>query len=185
MKIQGENTIPADVQTVWSGLNDPEVLRKSIPGCESLEKVGENAFKATVVTRIGPVSTRFEGEVTLADLNPPHSYTLKGAGSAGPAGNASGEARVQLTALPDGGTKLTYDVDANLSGKIAQLGARLIQGAASMIAGQFFSRFAAVVSGQADGAAAGGKGAGALGYVAVGAVVLVAACVAYYFLAAS
>lgn len=180
MKITGENVIAADQQTVWRGLNDPEVLRQSIPGCESLEKTGENSFKATVVTRIGPVSARFEGDVQLSDLNPPHGYTLNGSGSGGPMGNAKGSARVMLSPHPDG-TRLTYDVDAEMSGKIAQLGARLIQSTAGVLAGQFFTRFSDVVADRPATGAAETPGR-KRGYVVAILVTAVAAAAAWYLL---
>ena len=151
MKFAGENSIPAPPQKVWEALNDPEVLRQSIPGCESLEKTGDNEFKATVVTKIGPVKTKFNGEVSLTDLDPPHGYTLSGKGSGGPAGNARGSAKVSLK--PDGaGTLLSYDVDAQITGKLAQLGSRLIQSTAKMLAGKFFDKFGEVVAGTAAAA---------------------------------
>ena len=145
MKITGENSIAADEKTVWAGLNDPEILRQSIPGCESLEQVGANSFKATVTTRIGPITAKFNGNVELTDLDPPNGYTLIGAGSAGPMGSAKGAAKVKL--VPHGGgTKLTYDIDADITGKLAQLGGRLIQGTVNMLAGQFFTRFGELVA---------------------------------------
>ena len=158
MKITGENIIAADKETVWRGLNDPEVLRQAIPGCEELQTVGENAFKAIVTTRIGPVTARFEGQVALGDLNPPHGYTLSGGGSAGPMGNAKGAAKVKLEQVPEG-TKLTYEVDAEITGKIAQLGARLIQSTAGVLAGQFFKKFAQAVAVPANDAGDGGASA--------------------------
>jgi uncharacterized protein len=145
MKITGEQTIPAKQDAVWRALNDPEVLRQSIPGCMNLERTGENAFKATVETKIGPIKATFDGDVQLSELDPPHSYRLSGKGSAGGMGAAKGSARVLLT--PNGhGTKLTYDVDADVTGKFAQLGSRLVQGTANMLAGEFFTRFNEVVS---------------------------------------
>ena len=146
MKITGENQIAATPQQVWEALNDPVVLRQSIPGCESLEKISDSEFKAKVVTKIGPVKTTFNGEVTLSDLDPPHGYTLSGKGSGGSAGNAKGSAKVSLTPNGDG-TLLSYNVDAQITGKIAQLGSRLIQGSAKMLAGKFFDNFEAVVTG--------------------------------------
>jgi uncharacterized protein len=145
MKITGEQTIPANQESVWRALNDPEVLRQSIPGCMSLERTGEHAFKATVETKIGPIKATFDGDVQLSELDPPNSYKLSGKGSAGGMGAAKGSARVWLA--PNGsGTKLTYDVDADVSGKFAQLGSRLVQGTANMLAGEFFTRFNDVVS---------------------------------------
>lgn len=146
MKITGEQIIPAAPARVWQALNDPEVLRQSIPGCKSLEQTGENAFKATIETKIGPIKAVFNGDVQLSDLDPPNGYTLSGRGSAGSMGSAKGSARVRLT--PDGGgTKLTYDADADVTGKFAQLGSRLIQGTANLLAGQFFTRFSEAVAG--------------------------------------
>ncbi len=144
MKITGEQTIAAAPDKVWQALNDPEVLRRSIPGCRSLEQAGTNAFKATIETKVGPIKALFNGEVQLSDLDPPHGYTLSGKGSAGSLGNAKGSAKVRLT--PAGpGTKLTYDVDADVTGKLAQLGSRLIQSTAGLLAGQFFNRFGELI----------------------------------------
>ena len=146
MKIDGEQIIAASPEAVWKGLNDPEVLRQSIPGCKSLEQVNASTYRATVETKIGPISATFNGDVELSDLDPPHGYTLSGRGSAGSMGSAKGVAKVRLT--PEGAaTKLIYDVDAQVTGKFAQLGARLIQGTAGILAGQFFSRFGEVVAG--------------------------------------
>ena len=180
MKITGENIIAADKETVWRGLNDPEVLRQAIPGCEELQTIGENAFKAVVTTRIGPVTARFEGQVALGELNPPHGYTLSGGGSAGPMGNARGAAKVKLEQVAEG-TKLTYEVDAEITGKIAQLGARLIQSTAGVLAGQFFKKFAqavAVPANDADDGAVDSLGSGAMRWWAVIAAVAAAAAAA-------
>ena len=185
MKISGENTIAADPQTVWEGLNDPEVLRQSIPGCDSLELVGENKFKSIVTLRIGPITAKFDGAVELSDLNPPNGYTLSGSGSAGAMGNAKCLARVALT--PNGaGTKLTYDVDAQVNGKIAQMGSRLIKSTAGLLAGQFFKRFGEIVSGSADGATPAAARSSSLGIpltimIAIGALAVAGALV-YLFL---
>jgi carbon monoxide dehydrogenase subunit G len=145
MKLTGENRINASPQEVWRALNDPEILRQAMPGCETLEKIDDTHFKATVTTKIGPVQAKFSGEVELSDLNPPHGYTISGKGSGGVAGNARGSAKVKLE--PDGaGTKLSYDVDAQVTGKLAQLGSRLIDSTAKMLAGQFFNKFEQLVS---------------------------------------
>jgi uncharacterized protein len=145
MQITGETIIAAPPETVWRALNDPEVLRQCIPGCESLEKVSDTEFKATVATKIGPMQTRFTGAVTLTELDPPNGYTISGSGSGGVAGSAKGGAKVRLTKMPEG-TKLNWDVDAQVSGKLAQLGSRLIEGVAKMLSGQFFEKFATVVA---------------------------------------
>ncbi len=149
MKLSGENHINASREEVWKALNDPDVLREAIPGCNSLEKVSDTQFKATVTTKIGPVQAKFNGEVELQDLDPPNGYTISGKGSGGVAGNARGSAKVRLE--PDGeGTKLSYDVDAQVTGKLAQLGSRLIDSTAKMLAGQFFNRFEKIVETPAE-----------------------------------
>jgi hypothetical protein len=153
MKITGETLIAAPRETVYRALNDPDILRRSIPGCESLERVTADSFKAVVSNRIGPIAARFQGRVQLSDLDPPNGYTLTGQGSGGAAGNAKGVAKVRLEEAP-GGTRLTYDVDAQISGKLAQIGSRVVEAAAKMLAGQFFDRFGrAVVSEEAPAAA--------------------------------
>lgn len=157
MKIDGQNEIAAPPDKVWEALNDEDVLRQSIPGCESLEKVSDTEFKATVVTKVGPVKAKFNGEVTLSDLNPPNSYTLSGRGTGGAAGNARGSAHVTLE--PKGeGTLLKYDIDAEVTGKLAQLGSRLILSTTKMMAGKFFDNFERIVAG-GDETAKGGDAA--------------------------
>jgi carbon monoxide dehydrogenase subunit G len=148
MKITGERTISAPQSAVWRALNDPEILQKSIPGCESFEKTGPNTFKATVVSKIGPIQAKFSGNVTLSDLDPPKGYRISGEGTGGATGGAKGEARVRLNAIATDQTHLTYEGDAQVSGKIAQLGSRLIESTANMMAGQFFSRFEQAVAGE-------------------------------------
>ena len=147
MQIKGEYNIPCDINSVWESLNDPEVLAQAIPGCEELERDGDNAFKANVTLKIGPITAKFSGNVKLQDLNPPYGYTLVGSGSAGNMGSAKGEAKVVL-AEEDGGTKLTYDVDAQVTGKIAQMGGRLIQSTANVLAGKFFNKLIEIISGE-------------------------------------
>ena len=142
MKMSGSRELPAPQAEVWRKLNDVEVLKRCIPGCESLEKTGENDLKATVAVKIGPVAARFNGNVTLSDLDPPNGYRISGSGSGGVAGSASGGANVRLKPSA-AGTELSYEVDANVAGKIAQLGGRLIDATAASLANQFFDRFAA------------------------------------------
>ena len=168
MKLTGENRINASPAEVWRALNDPAILKQAIPGCDTLEKLSDTVFKATVTTKIGPVQAKFNGEVELQDLDPPNGYTISGKGSGGVAGNARGSAKVKLE--PDGtGTKLSYDVDAQVTGKLAQLGSRLIDSTAKMLAGQFFNKFEQLVSKPAEAAttapvaAAAGKPAAAGG----------------------
>lgn len=146
MEMTGERHIPAPRQKVWEALNDPAVLKSAIPGCESLEKISENELKATASVRIGPIAARFAGKVLLSDLDPPNSYTISGEGQGGVAGFAKGGATVHLAdSGPD--TLLQYDVKAQVGGKIAQLGARLIDASAKQMADNFFDRFAASVGG--------------------------------------
>ncbi len=154
MKITGTYDLEADRQTVWEALNDPEVLKACIPGCESLDKTGDNELTATVTAKVGPVKARFNGSVELKDLNPPASYRIEGSGKGGAAGFAKGGADVRLEERDGGGTVLSYDVDAQVGGKLAQIGSRLIDGTAKKLADQFFDNFRAHVEKPADGAAA-------------------------------
>jgi carbon monoxide dehydrogenase subunit G len=147
MDFSGEYRIPARVGKVWEALNDPATLQQCIPGCESLEKVSDTELKATVRMKVGPVSARFSGKVTLSDLDPPNGYRITGEGQGGAAGFAKGGAVVRL-AEADGATVLTYSADAQVGGKIAQIGARLIDGTARKLADEFFGKFSEVVGGQ-------------------------------------
>ncbi|MBS0539704.1 MAG: carbon monoxide dehydrogenase subunit G [Proteobacteria bacterium] len=141
MEIKGEYKIAAPRDKVFAALNDQAVLQACIPGCETLEKLSDTEMTAKVRLRIGPVSAAFSGKVTLSDLDPPNGYKISGEGQGGVAGFAKGGAVVKLT--EDGGdTVLTYDVDAQVGGKIAQVGARLIAGTAKKLADQFFGKFA-------------------------------------------
>ncbi len=153
MTMTGDVSLPADRPKVWALLNDPDVLKACIPGCESLEKTGDNGFAALVKTKIGPVSATFKGKVELTDIAPLVGYTIKGEGEGGIAGFAKGGAKVSLADAP-GGTLLHYDVDAHVGGKIAQLGARLIDGVAKNMAAKFFASFAAIAAGGAAPAGA-------------------------------
>ena len=146
MKMSGEEMIPASRETVWKALNDIEVLRQCIPGCESIARISDTELEAKVVVKIGPVKVRFSGNVTLSDLDPPKDYRISGQGSGGLAGNASGGANVRLEEVPEG-TRLSYDVDAQVGGKIASLGARFIDPTARALASQFFEKFAAIAGG--------------------------------------
>jgi len=145
MTMQGEVTLPADRAKVWASLNDPEVLKAAIPGCQDLEKISDTEFKATAKVSVGPVKATFKGGVTLADLDPPNGYTISGEGQGGVAGWAKGGAKVRLEDI-EGGTKLVYDVEANVGGKIAQLGGRLVNGVAKRYADEFFANFAKILS---------------------------------------
>jgi uncharacterized protein len=144
MEMTGEFRIPARRQLVWEGLNDPEVLKQCIPGCQVLEKVSDTEFNGRVVASVGPVKATFGGKVTLSDLDPPQSYTISGEGSGGVAGFAKGGAKVNLAEDGDA-TLLTYAVQAQVGGKLAQVGSRLIDGVARKMANDFFGHFAAVM----------------------------------------
>ncbi len=145
MDMTGERRIPAPRQKVWDALNDPAVLKACIPGCETLEKTSDTDLKATASIKIGPIAAKFAGKVTLSDLDPPNSYRISGEGAGGVAGFAKGGANVRL--VDDGpGTLLSYDVKAQVGGKIAQLGARLIDATSKQMADMFFDRFTAHVA---------------------------------------
>ena len=151
MEMAGERRIAATPQRVWEALNDPEVLRQCIPGCQSLEKEADDRFNAVAEIKIGPIGARFKGAVALSELDPPHGYTISGQGNGGVAGNAKGTAKVQLSA--DGaGTLLAYTVDAQVGGRMAQLGGPLIDATARNMADKFFTKFGDLVGGGAAAA---------------------------------
>lgn len=140
MEMQGSRQLAITQQQAWDALNDPAVLKTSIPGCDKVEPTGENRYSIGMALKIGPVAAKFTGKIALSDINPPQSYTISFEGQGGPAGFGKGSAKVQLT--PNGrGTELGYSVQASVGGKIAQLGQRLIDGAAKSIAEDFFKRF--------------------------------------------
>lgn len=150
MKMADSQRIVAPRETVWAALNDPEVLRLSIPGCEVLEKTSDTEMEATVRLKVGPVKASFAGKVTLEDLNPPESYRIVGEGSGGVAGFARGGAFVRLEEEGPDITLLHYEVDAQVGGKIAQLGSRLIDSTAKRLAGEFFKTFSETVSAEGE-----------------------------------
>ena len=140
MEMKGEQLISAPQKTVWNGLNDPEMLKACVPGCESIELAGENTYTVLMVARVGPVAAKFKGKLTLTDIKPPDSYSLSFEGQGGAAGFAKGSAQVRLA--PQGLlTKLSYDVKANVGGKLAQIGSRLVDAAAKKVADDFFRNF--------------------------------------------
>jgi uncharacterized protein len=148
MKMTGEQRIAAPRQRVWEALNDPATLRASIPGCESLEKEADDRFAATLEVKVGPIGARFKGAVSLTDLNPPNGYVLVLQGNGGIIGSVKGRAKVRLQ--EDGGnTLIDYEVDAEVAGRMAQLGGPVIDATAKQLAGKFFTRFGAIVSGAA------------------------------------
>ncbi|MGF6859699.1 carbon monoxide dehydrogenase subunit G [Rhodobacteraceae bacterium MBR-64] len=154
MELNGTRTIAADRATVWARLNDAETLKACIPGCEDLTGSPEDGFEAVVKQKVGPVKATFKGKVALSDIVEGESYRISGEGSGGVAGFAKGGAAVRLTDV-EGGTELTYDVDAHIGGKLAQLGSRLITGFARKMADQFFERFQAEVEGTGNTDTAG------------------------------
>jgi len=151
MDMTGEFRLPAPRETVWKALNDPAILKQSIPGCDELVKLSDTELTARVAAKVGPVSARFSGKVTLSDLDPPNGYTISGEGQGGVAGFAKGGAEVRL--IDEAGeTVLSYTVQAQIGGKLAQIGSRLIDATARKMAEDFFTRFAAAVSSAAPAA---------------------------------
>ena len=154
MELEQTVFIPREPSVVWSGLNDPEVLRRSLPGCEHFEVTGENQFEMLVTTRIGPVKATFRGNIELSNIEAPHRYVINGEGKGGVAGFAKGSASVELKPEQEEGiegTALSYAVSAKVGGKIAQLGGRLIQGAANKLAAEFFTEFKNELGGSSEG----------------------------------
>jgi uncharacterized protein len=145
MDMSGERLIEAPRAKVWEALNDPEILKACIPGCETIEKLSETEMKATAAVKLGPIAARFAGKVLLSDLDPPNGYTISGEGQGGVAGFAKGGATVALLDAA-GATRLTYEVKAQVGGKMAQLGARLIDSTAKQYAETFFTKFSALVA---------------------------------------
>lgn len=195
MEMKAQQSIAAGRRRVWDALNDPEALKAAIPGCESFERSGENQFTARITNRIGPVKASFGFVIELSDLDPPNSYVLHGKGQGGAAGFANGSARVSLEDDGDN-TVLSYELDASVGGKLAQLGGRLIDGAAKKLADEFFSRLGEVIAGEEEETAqeaevdepgtdaepeAGSRPASAT-LIRIGAILLIAA-VLFYWLA--
>ena len=150
MEMTGEQLIALPQQATWDALNDTAVLMDCIPGCDSIDRQSENEYLLTMTAKVGPVSAKFKGKMTLSDVNPPNSYMLHFEGQGGVAGFAKGEANVQLAS--DGeATKLSYSVKASIGGKLAQVGARLIDGVAKKMAEQFFTAFNKRASGTVEG----------------------------------
>ncbi len=149
MELNDQREIKADPATVWAAILDPAVLMAAVPGCESMTGSPEAGFEAVVVQKVGPVKARFTGVVTLSDMVPEQGLTITGEGKGGPAGFAKGGAKVTLEAI-EGGTRLSYAVQANVGGKLAQLGSRIIDGFAKKMADEFFTRFQAAVEGPAE-----------------------------------
>ena len=147
LEMTGEYILPLDRAAVYAALNDAEVLKRCIPGCEQLEKLSDTEFAAVARIEVGPVKARFKGKVRLEDLDPPQGYRIVGEGEGGVAGFAKGNARVTLAEVPTG-TRLSYQAEAQVGGKLAQLGQRLLAGSAKKIADKFFANYAAALGGQ-------------------------------------
>jgi carbon monoxide dehydrogenase subunit G len=158
MEMTGEQLIPVAQAEVWRGLNDPNVLKACIPGCESIDKVSDTEYRVVIVAAVGPVKAKFNGKLVLADLNPPTSYSLSFEGSGGAAGFGKGGAQVSLR-TEGTGTRLSYSAKANVGGKLAQIGSRLIDGVAKKMADDFFVAFNRTLAGSAPQAAAAPSGA--------------------------
>ena len=154
MELEQTVFIPNEPSVVWAGLNDPEVLKRSLPGCDHFEVTGENQFEMVVTTRIGPVKATFKGKIELSNIEAPYRYVINGEGKGGVAGFAKGSASVELKSEQEAGiegTALSYTVAATVGGKIAQLGGRLIQGAANKLAAEFFAGFKNELGGPSEG----------------------------------
>ena len=145
MEMSGEYMIPVPRAVVWAALNDVEVLRAAIPGCDTINRLSDTEIEATVTAKVGPVKASFKGMVTLSDLDPPNGYTIRGEGKGGVAGFAKGGAKVCLADVPEG-TRISYDVDATVGGKLAQIGARLIDSTAKKLADEFFATFSKIAA---------------------------------------
>lgn len=149
MEMKGEYRIPAPRPLVWAALNDVDVLKAAIPGCDSITRLSDTEIEATVTAKVGPVKASFKGLVTLSDIDPPNGYTIRGEGKGGAAGFARGGAKVHLTDAP-GGTLLSYEVDASVGGKLAQIGGRLIDSTAKKLADEFFAKFSELAANRVD-----------------------------------
>lgn len=155
MEMSGEQLVPAPQKAVWDGLNDPGMLKACVPGCESIEPIGENAYQVLMVARVGPVSAKFKGKLTLSDIRAPQSYSIAFEGQGGAAGFAKGGAQVRLS-QKEKQTLLSYDVKASVGGKLAQIGSRLVDAAAAKMSAQFFDRLTQVITAPAGAPAAAG-----------------------------
>jgi len=154
MELSNSRTVPLPRPVVWAALNDPAVLKDCLPGCESLEPDGEHAWRVVMAARVGPVSARFNGRMSMADIQEPETYTLQFDGQGGAAGFARGDARVTLKPLAGDQTEMSYVAKAQIGGKLAQIGSRLVDGAAAKMADDFFARFVTRAAGPAASTAA-------------------------------
>jgi hypothetical protein len=157
----GEQLIPASQQDTWDALNDPEVIKACVPGCESIARVNDNEYQVQMTARVGPVSAKFRGRLSLFDLKAPQSYSLAFEGQGGAAGFAKGAAQVRLSSVTPGETILSYDVKANVGGKLAQIGSRLVDAAAKKVADEFFQNFTQKMKPDEDSTVVGAAAHGA------------------------
>lgn len=146
MEMTGTHTVPAPIERVWKELNDPDTLKACMPGCESIEADGENTYRIVIAAKVGPVSAKFSGTMRMTEIDAPRSCMLRFEGNGGAAGFVNGEARVTLTELDNGATTLAYSAKAQIGGKLAQIGSRLIDGTARKMTDEFFERFVAISS---------------------------------------
>jgi uncharacterized protein len=159
MELTETHTLPVPQQRAWEALNDTSILKACIPGCDSIEADGENAYAVGMTAAVGPVKARFKGRMELTDIDAPHTYTIQFEGQGGAAGFSKGSAKVVLEPGGDADTtKLTYIANAQVGGKLAQIGSRLVDGAARKIAAEFFKRFGAQLAGSDNSEAAAGEG---------------------------
>lgn len=184
MELKSARSVPASVETTWAALNDPETLKGCIAGCESLERVSDTEFRVVMTARVGPVSAKFNGRIVLSDIVAPTSYRISFEGQGGGAGFARGEAKVALAA-ENGGTRIEYAVNAQVGGKLAQIGSRLVDGAAAKVADDFFARLVEHLGGAAAVPAAppaGARPASRSAWVRVAVGVLIIVAVLIYWL---
>nr|WP_086491530.1 carbon monoxide dehydrogenase subunit G [Novosphingobium panipatense] len=170
MLMTGEQHVAAPRRKVWDALNDPAVLAQCIPGCQSLDRAADDRFVAVAEVRIGPIGARFKGQVQLSELDAPNGYTIIGSGNGGIAGNAKGGAKVRLKDS-EGGTLVAYEVEAEVGGRMAQLGGPIIDATARNLAGKFFMRFGEVVTGDGPAPVVAGEHAAGAGHAASAAPV--------------
>lgn len=189
MEMTNTRVVPAPIDAVWQALNDPAALKACIPGCESLERTGADEWAATMAARVGPVSAKFTGKMRMTDSTPPTGYTLKFEGQGGAAGFANGEAKVTLAPIAENQTSLTYVAKAQVGGKLAQIGSRLIDGAAAKLADEFFEKFSALFApvvtadamATAGTAALNARGISGMPWVRYAALALIIAIMAWLY----
>jgi carbon monoxide dehydrogenase subunit G len=190
MELKGSRVVPASVEQTWKALNDPEVLKACIAGCESIERINDNEYRVVMTARVGPVAAKFSGRIVLSDIVAPTSYTIRFEGQGGAAGFANGEAQVSL-ASEGTGTRIDYVAKAQVGGKLAQIGSRLVDGAAAKVADDFFARFverfgdattSAATAGDAGVATADAAAAMRKMWIRLGLAIAIVAAMAIYWL---